>query len=72
MKDLLKRFGYENRTAKSTSMSTTIKIDKDEKGKEVDIKMYRGMIESLPYLTASRPDIMFNVCLCARFQSCPK
>ncbi|KAH9649211.1 hypothetical protein KPL70_025897 [Citrus sinensis] len=72
VKDLLKRFGYENGTAKSTPMSTTIKLDKDEKGKEVDIKMYRDMIGSLLYLTANRPDIMFSVCLCARFQSCPK
>ncbi|KAH9672026.1 protein ALUMINUM SENSITIVE 3 [Citrus sinensis] len=72
VKDLLKRFGYDNGTAKSTPMSTTIKLDKDEKGKEVDIKTYRGMIISLLYLTASRPDIMFSVCLCARFQSCPK
>ena len=53
-------------------MSTTIKLDKDEKGKEVDIKMYRGMIGSLLYLTASRSGIMFSVCLCATFQSCPK
>ncbi|KAH9778649.1 hypothetical protein KPL71_007414 [Citrus sinensis] len=72
VRDLLKRFGYDNGTAKSTPMSTTIKLDKDEKGKEVDIKTYRGMIGSLLYLTASRPDIMFSVCLCARFQSCPK
>ncbi|KAH9754083.1 hypothetical protein KPL71_015319 [Citrus sinensis] len=72
VKDLLKRFGYDNGTTKSTPMSTTIKLDKDEKGKEVDIKTYRGMIGSLLYLTASRPDIMFSVCLCARFQSCPK
>nr|CAN71981.1 hypothetical protein VITISV_006630 [Vitis vinifera] len=34
--------------------------------------MYRGMIGSLLYLTASRPNIMYGVCLCARFQSCPK
>ncbi|KAH9779609.1 hypothetical protein KPL71_007757 [Citrus sinensis] len=72
VKDVLKRFGYDNGTAKSTPMSTTIKLNKDEKGKEVDIKTYRGMIGSLLYLTASRPDIMFSVCLCARFQSCPK
>ncbi|KAH9750253.1 hypothetical protein KPL71_013814 [Citrus sinensis] len=72
VKDLLKRFGYDNGTTKSTPMSTTIKLDKDEKGKEVDIKTYRGMIGSLLYLTASRPDIMFSVYLCARFQSCPK
>ncbi|KAH9752190.1 hypothetical protein KPL71_014606 [Citrus sinensis] len=72
VKDLLKRFGYDNGMAKRTPMSTTIKLDKDEKGKEVDIKTYRGMIKSLLYLTTSRPDIMFSVCLCARFQSCPK
>ncbi|KAH9670880.1 hypothetical protein KPL70_017145 [Citrus sinensis] len=72
VRDLLKRFGYDNGTTKSTPMSTTIKLDKDKKGKEVDIKTYRGMIGSLFYLTASRPDIMFSVCLCARFQSYPK
>ena len=38
----------------------------------LDIKKYRGMISFLLYLTASRPDIMFSVCLCARFQSNPK
>jgi hypothetical protein len=53
-------------------MSSTIKLDKDENRKNVDIKQYRRMIGSLLYLTASRPDIMFSVCLCARFQSCPK
>ncbi|GAV77158.1 hypothetical protein CFOL_v3_20630 [Cephalotus follicularis] len=53
-------------------MSTTTKLDKDENGKEVDQKLYRSMIGSLLYITASRPDIMFSVCLCARFQSSPK
>ena len=53
-------------------MSTSTKLDKDEKGKNVDIKAYRGMIGYLLYLTASRPYIMFSVCLCARFQSCPR
>ncbi|KAH9763597.1 Integrase catalytic domain-containing protein [Citrus sinensis] len=72
VKDLLKRFGIDDSKTKNTPMSTTTKLDKYEKGKEVDIKMYRGMIGSLLYLTASRPDIMFSVCLCARFQSCPK
>ena len=37
VKDLLKRFGYDNGAAKSTPLSTTIKLDKDEKGKKVDI-----------------------------------
>ena len=40
--------------------------------KDVNQKLYRGMIGSLLYLTASRLDIMFCVCLCARFQACPK
>ena len=49
-------------------MSTTTSLDKDENGKTVDTKLYIGMIGSLLYLTASRPDIMFSVCICARFQ----
>ena len=50
-----------------TPMSTSAKMDADDKGISVDIKKYRGMICSLLYLTASRPDIMFSVCLCAHF-----
>ena len=49
-------------------MSTTTKLDKDEKGKCVHEKKYRGMIDSLVYLTSSRPDIMYATCLCAHFQ----
>ncbi|KAH0650271.1 hypothetical protein KY284_030183 [Solanum tuberosum] len=49
-----------------------ISQDTDITGKEVDEKQYRGMIGSLLYLTASRPDIMFSVCKCARFQSAPR
>nr|GEW60639.1 hypothetical protein [Tanacetum cinerariifolium] len=41
---------------------------KDEDGEEVDVHMYRSMIDSLMYLTSSRPDIMFAVCACARYQ----
>ena len=55
-----------------TLMSSITKLDKDKKGKDVNQKLYRGMIGLLLYLTASRPDIMFCVCLCARFQACPK
>ena len=55
-----------------TPMSSSIKLDMDEKGKPVNSTMYRSMIGSLLYLTTSRPDIMYSVCLCARFQSCPK
>ena len=55
-----------------TPMSTTTKLNKDENGKPVDEKRFRGMIGSLLYLIASRPDIMFATCLCARFQSNPR
>ena len=72
VKDLLKRFGLENTKAFGTPMSSSKELDKDEKGKLVDVKLFRGMIGSLLYLTASRLNIMFNVCICSRFQSCPK
>ncbi|KAK6122432.1 hypothetical protein DH2020_043823 [Rehmannia glutinosa] len=71
-KELLKKFGIEEGRTVSTPMATNVKIDKDEKGKSVDESKYRGMIGSLLYLTASRPDILHVVCLCARFQSNPK
>ena len=71
-KELIKKFGLEDSKIYNTPMATTIKLDKDDHGKCVDIKLYRSMIGSLLYLTASTPDIMFSVCLCARFQSYPK
>jgi hypothetical protein len=55
-----------------TPMATNGHLDLDEGGKPVDLKLYRSMIGSLLYLTASRPDILFNVCMCARFQAAPK
>ncbi|GJR68322.1 uncharacterized mitochondrial protein-like protein [Tanacetum coccineum] len=56
----------------STPMETQKPLLKDEDGKEVDVHMYRSMIGSLMYLTSSRPDIMFAVCACARYQVNPK
>nr|GEX95086.1 uncharacterized mitochondrial protein AtMg00810-like [Tanacetum cinerariifolium] len=53
-------------------MSFDTKLTKDEECESVDSTKYRGMIGSLLYLTASRSDIMFSVCLCARFQEAPK
>ena len=72
VKDLLKRFGMDNSKPYSTPMSISTKFDKVEGGKCVDSKLYRSMIGSLLYLTISRPDIMFTMCLCARYQSSPK
>ncbi|GKE78221.1 hypothetical protein Tco_1544341, partial [Tanacetum coccineum] len=53
-------------------METQKPLLKDEDGKEVDVHMYRSMIGSLMYLTSSRPNIMFVVCACARYQVNPK
>nr|AAK50132.1 putative gag-pol polyprotein [Oryza sativa Japonica Group] len=72
IKDLLKRFGLEDAKPIKTPMATNGHLDLDEGGKLVDLKLYRFMIGSLLYLTASRPDIMFSICMCARFQAAPK
>ncbi|GKC69439.1 hypothetical protein Tco_1115322 [Tanacetum coccineum] len=69
---MVKKFGLEDSKAMKTPMSTATKLMKDEEGESVDNTKYRGMIGSLLYLTAIRPDIMFSVCLCARFQEDPK
>ena len=69
---MLKKFGFEDVREIGTSRSPITKLDKNEKEKYVNQKLYRGMIGSLLYLTASRLDVMFCVCLCARFQVCPK
>ncbi|KAK1421500.1 hypothetical protein QVD17_23876 [Tagetes erecta] len=55
-----------------TPSDVNCKIQPDPKGKSVDQTLYRSMIGSLMYLTASRPDIMYAVCVCARYQSDPK
>ncbi|GKC72708.1 hypothetical protein Tco_1118591 [Tanacetum coccineum] len=69
---MLKKFGLEDSKPIKTPMSSETKLTRDEDGKPIDDTKYRGMIGSLIYLTASRPDIMFSVCLCARFQEAPK
>ncbi|GJY37204.1 retrovirus-related pol polyprotein from transposon TNT 1-94 [Tanacetum coccineum] len=72
IKEMLKKFGLEDSKPMKTPMSCDTKLTKDEECESVDSTKYRGMIGSLLYLTASRPDIMFSVCLCARFQEAPK
>jgi hypothetical protein len=72
VRDILKKFGMEDAKPIKTPMVTNGHLDLDEGGKPVDLKLYRSMIGSLLYLTASRPDIMFSVCMCARFQATPK
>ncbi|GJW06864.1 hypothetical protein Tco_1569287 [Tanacetum coccineum] len=72
IKEMLTKFGLEDSKPTKTPMLTEIKLTKDDEADSMDSSKYRGMIGSLLYLTASRPDIMFSVCLCARFQENPK
>nr|GEW42036.1 hypothetical protein [Tanacetum cinerariifolium] len=71
-KEMLKKFRLEDSKPIKPLMSSDTKLTKDKECELVDGTMYRGMIGSLLYLTGSRPDIMFSVCLCARFQEAPK
>ncbi|GJS55817.1 putative ribonuclease H-like domain-containing protein [Tanacetum coccineum] len=70
--DILKKFDFTTVKAASTLIETNKALNKDEEAEDVDIHSYRSMIGLLMYLTASRPDIMFVVCACARFQVTPK
>ncbi|KAJ9558844.1 hypothetical protein OSB04_013458 [Centaurea solstitialis] len=72
IKDILKKYNLESAKIMKTPMSPSCALDSDPDGKAVDVTTYRGMIGSLMYLTASRPDITFSTCLCARYQSKPK
>ncbi|GJZ21713.1 putative ribonuclease H-like domain-containing protein [Tanacetum coccineum] len=70
--DMLKKFDLTSVKTTITPMETKMALTKDEEADEVDVHLYRSMIGSLMYLTASRPDIMFAVCACSRFQVTPK
>ncbi|GJU08052.1 uncharacterized mitochondrial protein-like protein [Tanacetum coccineum] len=72
VEEILKKFGFTEVKTASTPIETQKPLLKDEDGEEVDVHMYRSMIGSLMYLTSSRPDIMFAVCTCARYQVNPK
>jgi len=72
IKELLKKFKLDDCKVMNTPMHPTCFLSKEDTVSKVDQKLYRGMIGSLLYLTASRPDILFSVCLCARFQSDPR
>jgi hypothetical protein len=69
---MLKKFGMNESKSISTPMGTNGNLDSDASGNMVDQKLYHSMIRSLLYVTASRLDAMFCVCMCARFQSSPR
>ncbi|GJU28156.1 putative ribonuclease H-like domain-containing protein [Tanacetum coccineum] len=70
--EILKKFGFSTVKTTSTPLETLKPLLKDAEAEDVDVHLYRSMIGSLMYLTTSRPDIMFVVCACARFQVMPK
>jgi len=72
VKELLKKFSMDSSKPIDNPISPSTKLVIDDGSPSVEEKFYRGMIGSLLYLTARRPDIVFNVGLCARFQSNPK
>ncbi|GKD68143.1 putative ribonuclease H-like domain-containing protein, partial [Tanacetum coccineum] len=72
MVDILKKFNFVTVKTTSTPIETNKALLKNEEAEDVDVHLYRLMIGSLMYLIASRPDIMFVVCACARFQVTPK
>nr|GEU48233.1 hypothetical protein [Tanacetum cinerariifolium] len=70
--EILRKFGLTKGKSASTPIDTEKPLLKDPDGEDVDVHTYRSMTGSLMYLTLSRPDIMFAVCACARFQVTPK
>ena len=68
----MKKFGLDFANSVRTPTSPNVKLTVDLLGKSVDPSLYRSMIGSLLYLTASRPDISYNVGVCARYQVNPK
>ncbi|GJY22967.1 putative ribonuclease H-like domain-containing protein, partial [Tanacetum coccineum] len=70
--EILKKFNYTDVKSASTPVDLEKPLVKDGDANDVDIHLYRSMIGSLMYLTASRPNIMFAVCACAKFQVTPK
>ncbi|GJW47247.1 putative ribonuclease H-like domain-containing protein [Tanacetum coccineum] len=69
---LVQKFDFTKVKTTSTPLEPNKPLLKDEEATDVDVHLYRSMIGSLMYLTASRPNIMFAVCNCARFQVSPK
>nr|GFB09794.1 uncharacterized mitochondrial protein AtMg00810-like [Tanacetum cinerariifolium] len=67
----LKKYVFESCDPVDTQMVEKSKLDEDKEGKAVDPSHYRGMIGTLLYLTVSRPDLQFAICMCARYQARP-
>lgn len=71
-KSIMKKFGLEKISYKRTPVATCVKLSRDDNGVDVDQSLYKSMICSRLYLTTSRPDIIFDVGVCDRYQAKPK
>ncbi|GJT96506.1 retrovirus-related pol polyprotein from transposon TNT 1-94 [Tanacetum coccineum] len=69
--EILKIYGFDSSTPIDTPMVERPNLDEDRGGKLIDPTHFRGMVSSLMYLSASRPDIVFAICMCARYQAKP-
>ncbi|GKE46210.1 retrovirus-related pol polyprotein from transposon TNT 1-94, partial [Tanacetum coccineum] len=69
--EIIKKYGLLTSDYVDTPMVEKNKLDEDLQGTPVDATLYCGMIGSLMYLTSSRPDLIYVVCLCARYQAKP-
>ncbi|GJX20632.1 retrovirus-related pol polyprotein from transposon TNT 1-94 [Tanacetum coccineum] len=69
--EMLKKYSFEKCDAVDILMVGQSKLDEDPNGTPVDPTRYQGMVRSLMYFTASRPDLVFAVCMCARYQAKP-
>ncbi|GJQ97320.1 retrovirus-related pol polyprotein from transposon TNT 1-94 [Tanacetum coccineum] len=67
----LKKYGMESSDLVDTPMVEKSKLDEDTQEKVIDPTHYRGMVGTLRYLTATRPDLTFVVCMCAQYQAKP-
>ncbi|GJR40069.1 retrovirus-related pol polyprotein from transposon TNT 1-94 [Tanacetum coccineum] len=69
--EILKKFGMDSCDPVDTPMVDRLKLDEDPLGTPVDQTRFCSMVGSLMYLNASRPDLVFAVCMCARYQASP-
>nr|GEZ55223.1 uncharacterized mitochondrial protein AtMg00810-like [Tanacetum cinerariifolium] len=69
--EILKKYDFDSSTPIDTPMAKRLKLDANKGGTLIDPIRYRGMVGSLMYLSASRLDIVFAVCMCARYQAKP-
>nr|GEZ24372.1 retrovirus-related Pol polyprotein from transposon TNT 1-94 [Tanacetum cinerariifolium] len=69
--EIVKKYGMLSSDYVDTPLVEKSKLDEDLQGKLVDATLYRGMIGFLMYMTSSRPNLTYAVCLCARYQAKP-